>query len=51
MLGRVVDQQNIETQYDGKTIGYIPPRLVAGMYSYTIIDDHQEQFHGRFLIR
>lgn len=51
MLGRVVDQQKIETQNNGKTVHYIAPRLVTGMYSYSIIDDHQEQFHGRFLIR
>lgn len=51
MLGRVVDKQKIETQNGSKTVGYTSPQLGVGVYTYTIVDDTQKRFHGRFLIK
>lgn len=41
----------IKTQDDSKTVGYTAEQLVVGVYTYTIVDDTQEQFHGWFLIK
>ena len=51
MLGRMVDQQNIQTQSGSKAVTYHAPRLRAGMYVYTIVDDTQKKYNGRFLIK
>lgn len=51
MVGRLVDQQEIDAQIGTQTIQYRAPQLAKGMYVYTILDDRQRVLHGRFIIK
>ncbi|MEP0265042.1 T9SS type A sorting domain-containing protein [Dokdonia sp.] len=51
MLGRVVDQQEINTQSSSQTVTYNAPQLRTGIYIYTITDEDQKQYNGRFIIK
>ncbi len=51
LLGRMVDQQDIQTKSSNQTIIYNAPQLVTGMYVYMITDDTQNTLNGRFMIR
>lgn len=51
MLGRVVDQQHIDTQSGSQTVAYNAPQLRSGIYVYTITDDTQKIYNGRFIIK
>ncbi len=51
MLGRIVDQQYMNTQLGSQTVIYTAPQLTKGMYLYTFIDDKQKKYNGRFMIK
>ncbi len=51
MLGRVVDQKHINTQSGSQTVTYTAPQLRTGIYVYTITDEAQKQYNGRFIIK
>lgn len=51
MLGSVVDQQYIGTQSGSQTVSYNAPQLSKGIYVYTITDDTQKKYNGRFMIK
>ncbi|GGG34199.1 hypothetical protein GCM10011344_38690 [Dokdonia pacifica] len=51
MLGRVVDQKDIQPHSSNQAISYSAPQLVTGMYVYRITDDQQRTYTGRFMIK
>ena len=51
MLGRVVDQQNLNTNSELKKIKYNAPNLNKGVYKYRVINDLNKVYSGSFIIK
>ena len=50
MLGRIVDEQYIETTSNAKKVNYKTTSLSAGVYKYILVDDSNEKYIGTFLL-
>jgi hypothetical protein len=51
LLGRVIDEQKINTNNFSNKVNYNAPKLNKGIYKYRLLDDNNKRYSGSFMIK